>query len=259
MQLIETFLPMYLLVFVRIISFVVSAPLFTQRGMPNQFKIGFAAAMAFISFAYVPIVDKIPLDITFAAYVVKETIVGLLLGFLLQLMFSAVRVAGGLMDMQMGLAMANVVDPATGAYVPVTGRLKEILATLYFLSINGHHLMIQGILKSYQTIPISKLGISFSSEAFGEFMLKAFSQMFLSAFMMAIPIVIALFLVDLSLGIIAKMVPQFNIFVVGLPLKLLISFLMLIFVMPGFFLVLSNYISKMFQAMAELIGILGGA
>ncbi|WP_232697046.1 flagellar biosynthetic protein FliR [Brevibacillus daliensis] len=258
MALIETLLPVYLLVFVRIASFIIAAPLFNQRGMPNHFKIGFAAVMAFISFAYVPITGKIPLDISFTVYALKETAIGLVLGYLLQMMFSVVRVAGGLMDLQMGLAMANVVDPATGAYVPITGRLKEILATLYFLSINGHHLMIRGIISSYQSIPVDSLIVDLHSDAFGFFVIKAFSHMFFSAFMMAAPIVVSLFLVDLSLGIIAKTVPQFNIFVVGLPIKLLVSFLLLIVVMPGFFIILGNYISQMFHALAELIGILGG-
>jgi flagellar biosynthetic protein FliR len=253
------YLPVFLLVFVRLTAFFVTAPFFSVRGVPNPFKIGFAFILAFISFSYVPIEAKIPLDLMFVLYVVKEALVGLLLGFICELMYVAVQVAGGLMDMQMGFAMANVIDPRTGAYVPLTGNFKNILATLYFLSIDGHHLLIRGVLASYRAIPVDKAWIPLGNEQLLLMVAKVFSDMFMSAFLIAAPIVVALFLVDLSLGIIAKSVPQFNIFVVGLPLKIIASFLLLIVVMPAFLLVLSSLFGKMFHAMSEMMTLLGGS
>ncbi|WP_139488973.1 flagellar biosynthetic protein FliR [Brevibacillus dissolubilis] len=258
LQLIQAYLPVFLLVFVRLSTFIVSAPIFSMRGVPNQFKIGFAFMMAIISFSYVKVQTAIPLDLMFTVYVIKEALIGLMLGFLITMFFNTVRVAGGLMDMQMGFAMANVMDPATGAYVPITGRFKDILATLYFFSINGHHLMIKGILMSYQTIAVDKMWVPIESGEVFAFVTQAFSHMFLSAFLIAAPIVVALFLVDLSLGIIAKTVPQFNIFVVGLPIKIFASFVMLIVVMPVFFVVISGLFEKMFLAMSEMMKLLGG-
>ncbi|MEJ8546474.1 flagellar biosynthetic protein FliR [Brevibacillus borstelensis] len=251
-------LPVLLLVFVRLTAFFVSAPFFSMKGVPNQFKIGLALFMAVISFGSVPVQGAIPMDLTFILHVIKEALVGVILGYICELIYVTVQVAGGIMDMQMGLAMANVIDPRTGAYVPLTGHFKNILAMLYFLSMNGHHMLIRGIIKSYQAIPLDAAWAAFGSEQVMWLAVKVFREMFLSAFLIATPIVVSLFLVDLSLGIIAKSVPQFNIFVVGLPIKLLASFLLLMVVMPAFLLTLSSLFEKMFRSFAEMMKLLGG-
>ncbi|UFJ42140.1 flagellar type III secretion system protein FliR [Brevibacillus humidisoli] len=257
-QLILQYFPVFLLVFVRMTAFFVTVPVLSARGVPNQAKVGLSFLVAFMSFAYVPQTAPIPLDLSFALYAIKEALVGIVLGLILQMIFYAVQVAGGLIDMQNGFALANVIDPRTGAYVPITGNFKNIFATLYFLSIDGHHILIRGIITSYQAVPIDMGWVSLGSEALFMLVVKCFSYMFMSAFLIAAPIAVALFLVDLSLGIIAKSVPQFNIFVVGLPIKIFASFLILVIVMPGFFVVLSELFERMFMAMSEMMTILGG-
>ncbi|USG67940.1 flagellar type III secretion system protein FliR [Brevibacillus ruminantium] len=251
-------LPVLLLVFVRLTAFFVSAPFFSVRGVPNQFKIGLALFLAVITFGSVTVQGPIPMDLTFILHVIKEALVGLILGYICEMIYVAVQVAGGMMDMQMGLAMANVIDPRTGAYVPLTGHFKNILAMLYFLSINGHHMLIKGIVTSYHAIPLDRMWAAFGSEEVMWMAVKVFREMFLSAFLIATPIAVSLFLVDLSLGIIAKSVPQFNIFVVGLPIKLLASFSMLIVVMPAFILTLNSLFEKMFRSFAQMMKLLGG-
>jgi flagellar biosynthesis protein FliR len=258
MNLVLMQLPVFLLVFVRMSAFFVAAPFFNLRSVPGRFKIALGFLISLISFQYVPAIEPIPMDLTFILHVIKEVLVGLILGLICEIMYTAIQVAGGLTDMQMGLAMANVIDPRTGAYIPVTGNFKNILATLYFFSIDGHHVLIQGIISSYQVIPLDRMWASFGSEQVMMTAVKVFSQMFLSAFMIAAPLVVALFLVDVSLGIVAKSVPQFNIFVVGLPLKLLAGFLLLIVVMPAFLLTLNALFEKMFRALAEIMKWLGG-
>ncbi|MBO8162469.1 MAG: flagellar type III secretion system protein FliR [Brevibacillus sp.] len=259
MQLILQYFPVFLLVFVRMTAFIVTAPVISARGVPAQTKVGLAFLMAFISFAYVPYSTPIPLDLTFVMHVMKEALVGMLLGLILQMIFYAVQVAGGLVDMQNGFALANVIDPRTGAYVPITGNFKNIIATLYFLSMDGHHMLIRGIIASYRAVPLDKAWVGFGSEPLFYLAVKSFSYMFMSAFLIAAPMAVALFLVDLSLGIIAKSVPQFNIFVVGLPIKIIASFLMLFVVLPGFLVVLSELFKRMFMAMSEMMTILGGS
>jgi len=257
MDLILMQLPVFLLVFARITAFFVTAPFFSLRNVPGPFKIALGFLMALISFQYVPALDPIPMNLTFAVHIVKEVLVGVILGLICEVMFAAVRVAGGLMDMQMGLSMANVIDPQTGAYIPVTGNFKNILATLYFFSIDGHHMLIRGVISSYQAIPLDRLWAPFGSEQVMMTAVKVFLQMFLSAFMIAAPLVVALFLVDVALGIIAKSVPQFNIFVVGLPIKLLAGFLLLLVLMPAFLLTLNGLFENMFRGLAEMMKWLG--
>ncbi|MFD2371310.1 flagellar biosynthetic protein FliR [Brevibacillus sp. GCM10020057] len=259
MDLFFTYFPIFLLTFVRMSAFFVAAPFFSIKGVPNQFKIALAFIMALISFQFIPTQAQIAMDFSFVLHVIKEALVGVILGYVCELMFIAVQVAGGLMDMQMGLAMANVIDPKTGVYVPVTGNFKNMLAVLYFFSINGHHMLIRGLIKSYEAIPLEAVWAAFGSEQVLMTAVKVFEDMFLSAFMMASPIVVALFLVDVSLGIIAKSVPQFNIFVVGLPFKMLAGFLLLIVVMPAFLLTLNGLFESMFRALAQMMKMLGGA
>lgn len=259
MDVILQLLPAFLLVFIRLTGFFVTAPIFATKGVPNQFKIAFAFLLAVISFSYVPATQQIPLDLTFIMYVLKEALIGVILGFICELLFYTIQVAGGLMDMQMGFAMANVIDPRSGIHIPITGSFKNILATLYFLSINGHHLLIRGIISSYEAIPIDNVWVALGNEQVLNFFARVFANMFSSAFLLAAPIIVSLFLVDLSLGIIAKSVPQFNIFVVGLPIKMIVSFLLLFVVMPAFFVIMSSLFQKMFEAMSEMMKLLGGS
>lgn len=258
MNLVLMQLPVFLLVFVRITAFFVAAPFFNSRNVPNQFKIALGFLLTLISFQYVPAVEPIPMDLTFIIHVLKEVLVGVMLGLICEIMFAAVQVAGGMMDMQIGLAMANVIDPRTGTYIPVTGNFKNVLATLYFFSIDGHHMLIRGLISSYQVIPLDRMWAPFGSEQVVMTAVKVFTQMFLSAFMIAAPLVVAIFLVDVTLGIIAKSVPQFNIFVVGMPIKMLAGFLLLIVLMPAFLLTLNALFEKMFRGFAEMMRWLGG-
>jgi flagellar biosynthetic protein FliR len=99
----------------------------------------------------------------------------------------------------------------------------------------SHHLLLDGIYYSYQYIPVDKMALSFGSEGFAEFIAKSFNTMFITAFQLSAPVVACLFLVDLALGIVARTVPQLNVFVVGLPLKIAITFIMLIICMAVMF------------------------
>src|SRR5699024_7141617 len=130
----------------------------------------------------------------------------------------AVQIAGGFIDFQMGFAIANVIDPQTGAQSPLIGQYFYIIALLFLLSINGHHLIIDGIYNSYGFIAIDAF-VPLGDESMIMYVIDTFNTMFLIAFQISIPIVGCLFLVDVALGIIARTVPQLNVFVVGLPLK----------------------------------------
>src|SRR5699024_5774299 len=177
-------------------------------------------------------------------------------GLIAYIILSAVQIAGGFIDFQMGFAIANVIDPQTGAQSPIIGQYFYIFALLFLLSVNGHHLLIDGMFHSYQVIPIDSL-ISIGG-TFGEFILITFNQMFLIAFQMAIPLVGCLFLLDVALGLIARTVPQLNVFVVGLPLKIFVSFTVLLFFLSIYIMLARMLFEYMFEVMRDLMFILGG-
>ncbi|MBO1003792.1 flagellar biosynthetic protein FliR [Pseudogracilibacillus auburnensis] len=248
-------IPTFLLIFARIIAFFVALPLFSYRTIPTMFKIGISF---FLSLMMVSSLDVgiIEVDHLFIFLLLKEVLVGLLIGLIAYIILSAVQIAGGFIDFQMGFAVANVIDPQTGAQSPLVGQYFYMFALLFLLSVNGHYLLIDGIFNSYQFIPIDSF-LSFN-DIFSEFIIQTFNKMFLIAFQMAIPLVGCLFLVDVALGIIARTVPQLNVFVVGLPLKIAVSFTVLLFFISIYIVLAKLLFETMFETMRDLMVILGG-
>src|SRR5699024_6825756 len=126
----------------------------------------------------------------------KEVIVGIFIGFIAYMILSAVQIAGGFIDFKMGFAVANVIDPQTGAQSPLIGQYFYIIALLFLLSVNGHHLLIDGMYNSFQFIAVDQF-VSFN-DLFGSFVIQTFNKMFLIAFQMSLPLVGCLFLVDVA-------------------------------------------------------------
>lgn len=250
-------IPVFLLLFVRVAFFFVVLPLFSYRTIPRMIKIGFSFSLALVMFQTID-AGSIPLDDTFFLLLMKEALVGLFIGFIAYIILAGIQIAGGFIDFQMGFAIANVIDPQTGAQSPLTGQYFYMIALLFLLSVNGHYLLIDGIYYSYQLIPVDQF-IPFQDGSISNFLLDTFNQMFVTAFQMAIPIVGCLFLVDVALGIIARTVPQLNVFVVGLPLKIGVSFVA-IFIFLGLYITLIKHLFEtMFTTMRSLMHLLGGA
>ncbi len=222
----------WLLVLVRISAFIVVAPFFSIKGIPAMLKIGFSVALTTILMPFIAFEPFEELAL-FAWWllVVKEVAVGLTLGYLASLIFAAVRVAGELIDIQMGFAMASVLDPQTQSRITLVGQFKYMFATLLFLAIDGHHLLISSIAHSFELIPPMRVVME---PAVSLFILKAFVNMFLLSFKLAVPIVAVLVISDISLGLIARTVPQIHVFILGFPLKSGLGILMLILLLPMF-------------------------
>lgn len=257
MEILITDFPVFFLIFVRLTTFFLTVPLFSYRNIPIASKLALALVLSFVvGFA----IDRPDLatDGTFVLLVIKEAIVGLGLGLLATMMLYAVQVAGGFIDLQMGFAIANVIDPQTGVQSPLLGQYFYIFALLFLLAVDGHHLIIDGIYHSYQLIAVDALFLPFASGAVAKHVVLSFVQMFITAFQMSIPVVASLFLVDVALGIIARTVPQVNVFVVGLPLKIFISFFALLISFSVLFVMIDHLFEEMFDAMRTLIRLTGG-
>ena len=155
----------------------------------------------------------------------------LIIGFLFSLFFSGVRMGGGIVGFQMGLLMANVLDPEAGSQISVVAEFWIVIASLIFLAIDGHHAIISAFADSYHLLPVGAVG--FSGPA-GEVIIRLSAYAFIMAIKISAPIIITLFLVSVSLGVVARTVPQMNIFIVGMPLKIGIGFLVMAMVLPIF-------------------------
>ncbi|MDQ1146272.1 flagellar biosynthetic protein FliR [Bacillus sp. SORGH_AS 510] len=247
----------FLLVFVRITTFMVTAPLFSGRQVPTQYKIGFSVFLSILCVGLVKEpVDSLP-ESTIVLLILKEFLVGIILGLVGNILLYAVQMAGSIMDVLIGFSMASLFDPTFGTSAQLTGRMQNAIALLVLLATNGHHLLIKGILSSFDWISLQTTIPAFTDGKIATFLLECLQQMFLIGFMMAAPIIGTLFVVDVALGIIARTVPQMNLFAVFPPMKILIHFLIYIFVLPSFFYLLKVLFENMFGSMYSIMKLMG--
>ena len=234
----------WVLVRVSIILFLL--PIFGARGIPTMWKVGVSIVMAMILAPVVPMPRSFPeTPPEMVLGIISEVLMGLLLAFGVRMLFAAFQTAGQFMAFQMGFAMARAMDPVTGTQSTVLSQFLYMFAVLIFFSIDGHHQFISALAASFHIVPLD----SFSpNPALAQVLIKTSAQVFLVALKIAAPIMVALFLSHLCLGIVARTVPQMNILMIGLPVNLFIG---LIF----FGLILANvspYLVDLFRGAAEL-------
>ncbi len=212
----------FLLVLFRIAGMIVSAPLFNMKNIPSQVKVGFAVTIALILFPLHSADLVLPKDlIQFSLLAIQETILGILIGFTANLVFIALQVAGEFFSMQMGLSIANLMDPVTNIQSAVVGQFFFYFAAVLFLNLNIHHALIVGVDRSFNAIPLGHfIGEGhLTGGLMAERFIKLSGDMFLMALMIAGPLVGIVILLEIALSFVAKVMPQMNIFIVGLPLK----------------------------------------
>ncbi|WP_339804394.1 flagellar biosynthetic protein FliR [Paenibacillus sp. FSL R5-0744] len=251
-------LPVFLLIFCRITAFFVVVPVFSSQGVPTTFKIGISFIVALVVFSANGTGITIPQDFSYILLIMREVLIGLLLGFIGYLMFMAIQTAGSFIDIQIGFGIANVIDPMTGTSAPILGNFKYMIALLMFLSMNGHHHLLDAIVYSYKWIPMNNdLFLRMVDGSLSEFLVRTFAQSFVLAFQMSAPLVTALFLTDVGLAFLARTAPQYNVFVIGVPLKIIIGIALLLVLMPGLAVLFQNLFEIMFESMENLLGLMG--
>lgn len=228
-----------LLGFCRTSGLMISAPIFQSRIIQGKVKVLFALALALVVAPYIRSdLDLNRFNTMMAIFtLIQELLIGLIIGFMVNLVFHAVQIGGYFIDVSMGFGIVNVIDPNTGAQMPVMGQFNYILTTMIFLAINGHHTLILSLIQSYEVIPPGMLFIK--KEAVGIFV-TAFANTFYLGFKIGIPIMGAVFLTDVALGVIAKLVPQVNVFVIGFSVKILLGFILMIFFIPVYVMLIAS-------------------
>jgi flagellar biosynthetic protein FliR len=229
----------FLLGFGRAAGLFFTAPLFQNKMIPVQLKILLALSLALVVSPFIKFgQDLLQINPWLAAtFLVQEILVGLIMGVAVNLTFYAVQIAGYFFDVPLGFGMINILDPSSGAEMPLFGQFNFILAGLIFLAVNGHYTLITAFAHSYQAI---KPGMFFlRREAIGLFV-QAFSQMFLLGFKISLPVMGTIFLTDVALGIISKLMPQINVFVAGFAVKIIVGFLVLMLFLPIYVMLIEN-------------------
>jgi flagellar biosynthetic protein FliR len=247
----------FLLLFCRLSGLFISAPILSSRMIPVRVKVFTVAALAAVLCYVVPLNDasqKIGTPAMFIAALVLEILVGYTIGFVAYIALGAIQLAGQLMDMQMGFAMVNVVDPQSGTQLPLMGNLTQTVALLIYLSMNGHHYLLQALVQSYKAVPV--LGFSMTSGLM-ELLAGITVYMFVIAVKIASPLVIAVLTADVAMGFIARTVPQMNVFIVGMPLKIILGLGALLVMLPVYIWVFGELFVKFFAYIDQLLLVMG--
>lgn len=235
------------LIFLRIATALSVMPVFGYRGVSVTIKAGLAV---FISFLLLPGV-AFPSAwqgadtglLTLIALALPEIVTGLLVGMVTQFIFYGVQLSGQYLGIQIGFGIVSVVDPQTEDQISIIAQLQFLFAMLIFLVFNGHHFLLSGLQKTFQIVPIG--GAKFPSELVVVFV-KMMGDLFVAGIKIAAPVMAALFLSEVAMGIVARTVPQMNVFIVGFPLKIGVGLLALALSWPMFVYIL-NLLWKNFQ------------
>ena len=221
-------------------------PILGSQNVPIQLKAGLSFLLAILLFPLIPIQIDNSYTFTlliFAFIVIKEIFVGLSIGFASSLLFVSVQFAGRLVDTEMGFAMVQLIDPFTDAEATVTGQFQILIFSIIFLLINGHYFMLIAVKKSFEVIPLFTAQIPDSDTA--NLFVSMVGNVFVLAVRLAAPVFCVLLLTTVALGVIARTVPQINIFFVGLPLKIGLGLITLAIVLP--------VLAALFRHMVDLL------
>jgi flagellar biosynthetic protein FliR len=219
----------FFLIWVRCSTMVMIMPIFGTSSIPGLVRVALGLV---ISFAVAGTVHplRVPLDFDgFAVGILCQAIIGVLFGFVTQLIFMGIQFAGEILDVQIGFAVANILNPTTQQQVTIIGELELAITTLIFLVTNSHLLYFQGMAGSFSLLPLPWAEISQGTQ---DSIALFFTQALLIIFKIAAPASITLFLVNVTLAFMARVAPQMNIFVVGFPIQISVGLIMLIICLP---------------------------
>ncbi|BBO88287.1 flagellar biosynthetic protein FliR [Desulfosarcina ovata] len=247
-----------LLIFLRVAGIVFSAPILDTSSIPATFKAGLALAVSILMFPTIRMTvnlgDLNLIILTFG--VISEVGIGVTIGLSVKLLFAGIQLAGQIAGYQMGFAIANVVDPATSTQVPILGQFYNLTAMLIFLSINAHHMFFSALVESYSIIP--PLFIHIGPQLVSK-MMKLAANMFVVAIKVGAPLIAVMLITSVGLGLVARTVPQMNIFIVAMPLKIVIGLFFMMISAPYLTTFLIHLFASYRITLFDLMRLMGGS
>lgn len=228
--------------FIRILALLSTAPIFESRSVPRRFRVGLSAILAIICMQLLPPPPTLSQPDAFLV-LLQQIIVGVSMGFAMRLVFTAFEIAGDFLGLQMGLAFAQFIDPSKGNQTPLIGSYMSILASLVFLALDGHLLIIAAVIKSFDLVPISgSLGVVNTDS-----IARAGSVMFMLALQISLPVFASLVISNVILGILARAAPQLNVMSIGFSITISAGIWMLWVSLPYFIAGLDSAIARILE------------
>lgn len=248
---ITEFVGRYLWPFFRITALFMAMPIVGTRIVPARVRITLGITFTLLVVPMLPPMPSVPpLSIASGVIIVQQVVIGLTLGFFLQIIFQVFVLAGQFMAMKMGLGFASMNDPANGVNVTILSQYYLILTTLLFLSMNGHLVVFRMVVESFSTYPIAMSG--FGIDVFWQ-IANSGGWMFSRALLISMPVLTSLLVVNLAFGVMSRSAPQMNIFAVGFPITLLFGMVLIWFSMVSF---LPNYMIFIDEGFSTLYNLL---
>lgn len=250
--------PVFLLVFFRVAGVMMIAPVFGSQTVPAAAKVFLSLVIAMLFFplvkgqgARVPM-DAVPLTLAVA----WELGVGLLIGFAASMLFQAVQFGGHLIDQELGLQNANLLDPVLNEQISIVGQFKVLLATLVWLLVNGHHLLLSAVADSFRAVPL--LGMRWSDGAALHLSDTLMRDVFRMGVEIAAPALVTLFLITIAMAFMARTAPEMNVFALSFTLRLAVGFVVIAVGVGVFVAGFESRAAQNTMAVKTLVGLLGG-
>ncbi|MDI6731275.1 MAG: flagellar biosynthetic protein FliR [Candidatus Margulisbacteria bacterium] len=236
-------LTVFLLILARISGVFIQAPVFSSRNVPFYIKTAIAVWLSLILWFVVPISPLLPTGVVSLIFALTfETAFGFLIGFVCSIIFLAIQSAGEIMDLQMGLSVASALDPVFGSVISIIGRMTFMLALIIFINANGHHLILSAFYESFSILPAGTVA-NFTSSKLAMQLINLGASFWATAIILSAPIVLLIFLSDFAFGIVSRVAPQVNVFMLGFQVKPMLGLLGISLCLPF----IASYIDKMIE------------
>ena len=240
----DTYIVGFILLFFRFAALFMATPIFSHESIPISVKPAMAFFFTIVFYSSMP---PVMIEINVPSIVIailSELLFGLAVGITLQIAYNIITFAGGMISHMMGFSMASAIDPQSGVSMPIISQFLSLMALMVLFSMNLHHWILLFIDSSLKSIPLGGFMIS---ENFFNYTIQATADMFLVGFMIAFPIIALSWLADIIFGMLMKTMPQFNLLVIGFPIKIMVSFGVLIATFTAIMLILKNHIQEAFN------------
>ena len=252
----DAWLTLFVFPLSRILGVMATAPIFNSVGTPLRVRLGIGLAISLALTPNLPPMPSVPAGswIGFAV-IAEQALIGILIGFALRLAIAAVDVAGEIIGLQMGLGFAVSYDPQNAGQTPVLSEYLGLITSLLFLAMNGHLMVIAVLAESFALLPVSAPPLPGSGLAT---LLRWSGVIFATGLLLALPLIAALLITNIALGILSRIAPQLNLFAIGFPVTLAIGFLVLMLLMPYFGAALDRLFHQSFEVMHQILKASGG-
>ena len=242
-----------LLILTRVSAMFVLSPILGRQNIPNMLKVGFSLLVAFIMLSIYPPAMQYPFLSApgLMLAIASELLVGLIVGFITMLFFALVNVAGHIIDMQIGFAMAEMYDASANTRMPISASLLNVVMIQCFLAAGGLSRLFGVVMRSFDYIPVG--GAVFPATLAGV-ALGTFAKCFVLSLNVAMPLIASAMLAEIGLGIIVRTAPQMNVFVIGIPIKVIIGLVMLLLLTPVFVMATGSIFDMMYEAIDDVVG-----